>query len=549
MTDRTVSVDIVANDKTDRATRAAERNFERLDRKSKSTSKTMRTLEQDAERTAKAGEEVAGTFASAFEGGIMSSFKALPPEAKAALAASLAAAALAAVPAIVTTMDAAILAGVGAGGLAAGIALAVRDPAVSGAFNDLGSHVMTRLDQSVAPFKAELKQVPAIFRKAFDEQAPAIDRIFKSLSATIRPLSQGLADAFSKAMPGFEKAIKASVPLLQDLARELPKMGKFLGDFFSAVADAGPGAELAFKFILLNVEALIKGFQLLVQSVGPAANLIAKVGEGLGLWDVSAPNAVAVALNRATGTASGATVAFGGLSGAVYNTAQAADQANAAFNRLFGEMLNVDQANLAVKAGMASLTDTIKGNKKTLDENTEAGRQNVGAILQQIQALDAKRQADIAAGNGTKTATDKANAAYAAQVASLRAVLVQMGLTAAEVDALIAKYQQIPRSISTTITTTYRTNGTPQQGHSRYAPGSGDFGGPDMGGWAPARFAASESFNASGGGGRTMPPYEVLSKVDVTNNLFIDGEPIRAISRNEARKEQRRADWKNGARR
>jgi hypothetical protein len=228
---------------------------------------------------------------------------------------------------------------------------------------------------------------------------------------------------------------------------------------------------------------------------------------------------------------------------ATYNTAEAANAANAAFRSLFGELMSVDQANLAVATGMANLRNTIKGNSKTLDENTEAGRQNVGAILGQIQALDQKRQADIAAGNGTKTATDKANAAYASQVASLRSVLIQMGLTASEVDNLISKYQSIPRNISTTITTVYRTNGTPATGHSRY-PG-GDFGGVD--GWRPAQFAQSRAgqfamFGPGQSSGRTIKPYQLQSNVDVA--VLLDGEPVRKVAKTVSAAEADRRDWR-----
>jgi hypothetical protein len=549
---RTVTIDIDANDNTHRATDSAGDNFERLDRRARKSSRDRnRDLDKDAKKAVSifdglfgglvkqgqksgllAGEETIDGFGAAF--------KALPPEVKIGMAAGLAGAAVAAAPAIVAVVNAAMLTGVGAGGLAAGIALAARDPQVDAAFTNLGAHVQSRLEKSATPFRAELIGSAQIFGDAFDRQAGRVDRIFTTLSSTVRPLAAGLSQGLENALPGVERAAQAAAPLLRDIARELPTIGRLIGQMFDAIAKGGPGADLALNFILSNVEALILGLTYLIDTLGGAANGVAVLNDKSHLLaqTIAGHPLREYAVQLAT-TGSAAQ----GMAGAVYNTAQAADQANAAFDRLFGELLNVDQANLAVKAGMATLTSTIKGNAKTLDENTAAGRANVGAILGQVEALDRKRQADIAAGNGTKTATDKANAAYAAQVQSLRAVLIQLGLTAAQVDNLIGKYEAIPRDISTTITTHYRQDGTPSAGHSRITNGLDGA----VGSWGPAQFAARQFAAADDRGhSRTQPPTRVESNVDVA--VLLDGDPVRRIAKRVTLHEARLAEWRRGRR-
>lgn len=550
---RTVTIDIDANDNTGRATDSAGDNFERLDRRARKSSKDRnRDLDKDAKKAVSifdglfgglikqgqksgilAGEETIDGFGAAF--------KAMPPEVKLGIAAGLVGAAVAASPAVVAVVNAAMLTGVGAGGLAAGIALAAKDPQVDAAFTNLGQRVEARLEKSATPFRGELIATAGIFGDAFDRQSSRVDRIFASLASTVRPLAAGLAGALENALPGVEHAAEAAGPLLRDIARELPNIGRQVGQLFDAFAKGGPGASLALRFILTNIEALILGLTILVDELGGAANGVAVLDDKAHLLTATLTGhplqAYAVQLGATAAAASG-------MAGAVYNTAEAADQANAAFDRLFGELLNVDQANLAVKAGMASLSSTIKGNAKTLDENTSAGRANVGAILSQIEALDRKRQADIAAGNGTKTATDKANAAYAAQVQSLRSVLIQLGLTAAQVDNLIGKYEAIPRNISTTITTHYRQDGTPSAGHARITNG---MDGSSLGSWGPAQFAARQfAATADTGRSRTQPPTRVESNVDVA--VLLDGEPVRQIARKITLHEARLSDWRKGRR-
>lgn len=549
---RTVTIDIDANDNTRRGTDSAGDNFERLNKRTTKASTDRNTkLGKDAKKAVsifdglfggiiKQGQKSGILAADETIDGFASAFKALPPEVKIGMAAGLAGAALAASPAIVAVVNAAMLTGVGAGGLAAGIALAAKDPQVDAAFTNLGQRVETRLEKSATPFRSELIDTAGIFGDAFDRQSSRVDRIFASLASTVKPLASGLAGALENALPGIEHAAETAGPLLRDIARELPTIGKEVGQLFDAFAKGGPGASLALNFILSNVEALILGLTYLVDELGGAANGAAVLNDKAHLLaqTLSGHPLREYAVQLGT-TAAAAT----GMAGAVYNTAEAADQANAAFNRLFGELLNVDQADLAVKSGMASLTSTIKGNSKTLDENTADGRANVGAILGQVEALDRKRQADIAAGNGTKTATDKANAAYAAQVQSLRNVLIQLGLTAAQVDNLIGKYEQIPRNISTTITTHYRQDGTPSAGHSRITNGAD----MSLSSWAPAQFAARQ-FAASdrAGRSRTQPPMRVESNVDVA--VLLDGDPVRRIAKRITLHEARLAEWRRGRR-
>jgi hypothetical protein len=565
---RDVEVDIVANDKTRRGVDSAARNFDGLDRDVKRASKDRtKQIKKDTDKSRSIFTSLFGALidqgqksgmlaAGATIDGFGSAFKALPAEVKVGVAGALLAGATLATPGIIATMDAAILAGVGGGGLAIGIALAMKDPAVAAAYNNLGQRITTRLQTSVAPFKSELIDSADIFEKSFTNVAPAIDRIFGRLAPMVSSLAAGLGKGIENVMPGLERAVQASLPLLRELAAELPHIGELVGELFGAIADGGPGAALAFKLILINVEALIKLFSFFVQEMGGVANGVAvltnagvALGQAMGLLD-DKTTSVITKLGTGGAAASSSATGFRLLSLATYNTADAARAADAAFSSLFGELMSVDQANLAVKTGMAQLTTTIKGNAKTLDQNTEAGRANTGAILGQISALDQKRQADIAAGNGTVEATNRANAAYAANVAALRKVLIQLGLTAAEVDVLIGKYESIPRNIGTTITTTYKTVGTPT-GNTELGRGlSRDkFGGLD--GWSPLSFASARPGGRGGGdfamvgtgAGRTTPPYQIDQHLDVS--VLLDGEPVRRAATRAARREVKRQAWRD----
>lgn len=429
---------------------------------------------RDAPKIAeKAGKDAAGTFASAWQGGILDTFKALPPEAKAALGGAIGAVVVATMPFLVSAINGAILGGIGAGGLAAGIALEAKDPVIQGAFKHLGGQIMTDLTADAKPFKAELLTVADDFGKSWTKIQPNVEGFF----ARIAPATSKLGSAISQSMeilgPALERAAGPAEKVLRAVADEVPEIAQQLGILLDDISKHGESAAEAIKFILFNVEVLITGFDLLVKSVGPVADGIVKLAVAMGLIDPLPMEGTAHALDKAGESASTTSGSFSSMAGAVYNTADAANAANSAFERLFGQMMSVDEANLKVAEDFRELSGTLKKNKDSIDANTEGGQANRRMLLGMIGDLEAKREADIAAGNGTVEATRKANAAYLSQLEKLRAVAVAAGQPTKAIDALINKYKQlagipdITINVNTIHTDTYRANGTPQAGHSR----------------------------------------------------------------------------------
>lgn len=391
----------------------------------------------------KAATEGASTFASLFQGGVIETFKGMPSEAKAALAASAAAMGVALAVPMIATVNSVLLAGIGGGVLAAGVAIAANSMEVQNAFGRVGAKLSERLAESARPFRGELVQSADIFGDAFARNADRVDSIFAGLAQEVKPLAEGLAGAGENALPGLERAAKASQPLIHDLAKELPKIGSLIGEVFDALADAGPGLQLVFKFILVSVEALIKSFEFLVRAATPVINDIAQIGEKLGLWDLGGVETLAGVLPEVGDGASDAASSFSSLSREAYNTADAADRLNEEFADLFEQFMSIDEANLAVRQGFHDLNEELRDGARTLDTNTQAGRDNVEAVLAQIDVLNQQREAAIAAGNGTVESTRAANEAYRRQVEEIRKLLIQLGYPPAAIDEIIKKYQQL----------------------------------------------------------------------------------------------------------
>lgn len=537
------------------------KDFEKLNREANRLGRVMRAIEPP--KVLKAPDVDTGMFAKlvteAKKAGLLAGdavvegmgdvFKAIPGPVKGALVGGLVTAAVIAAPGIAAAVEGAVLAGVGAAGIGAGIALAARDPQVAQAYSKLGSDIMSDLSGASKPFVGELLAAAPKLGAAFDRELPLIRRTLASLSTGVGPLVDGVIGAVHELLPGIQAAANASLPILRAVGTQLPTMGRAIGNLLTSISLGGPAAGAALQEVLRDVTLLINLMAFGAKAAAPFLNTLAQAGDLLGIADAGSGTVSVLSdtIGQSGGQASVAGTQFAALGNAMGSTTAQADALNTAFARLFSEEMGVDQANLAVNVGMANLRETIKDNKKTLDESNESGRQNVGVILGQVQALEAKRQADIAAGNGTVEATNTANAAYASNVASLRAVLIQLGLAPAAVDALLAKYQQIPKTLTTTITTVYRTKGTPP-GYSDQLTGHSRTGANDtssISSWAPAQFAASQRAQLAGNGGgthRTGGPTPVHSEVNVAVNL--DGQPFRAYTEQAVSAAEKRQAWR-----
>lgn len=529
------------------------RNFEKLNREAAKLGRVAKSLKFDAPKIenpdgflgslTKLGRKAGLVASDAAVEGFGSLFKALPAQVKAGmvLGASAGAAYLAA------ATEGAILAGVGAAAIGGTLLIAAQNEKVKQSYGALGQRIMVQLQDAAKPMTEELLATAPKLSAAFDREAPTIERIMRNATRDFGPVVEGVEAAIHRFLPSFERAADVGGKILANVAGQLPALAGALGHLFDAFANSGRGANAGINELIMNVRVLIEAMALLAQAGAPALNTIGRVMELMGLVSTSSSQltTLASASEQAALSGSSMSTSYEVLAQSMGNTANQANALNDAFNRLFGAQMSVDQANLAVKQGVVNLTESVKQNGKTLDDSTQKGLNNIGMIQQQIQNLAAKRDADIAAGNGTVEATNKANAAYASNVASLRQLLINLGFAADKVDALIGKYQSIPQSISTTVTTVYRTQGTPpgyadeKTGHSR--TGSMDYSGLD--GWAPAQFSAGQrafAAAAATASAPTQPPVQVHSESSFT--VLLDGTPFRAqIVRTTAAAESRQA--------
>ena len=101
----------------------------------------------------------------------------------------------------------------------------------------------------------------------------------------------------------------------------------------------------------------------------------------------------------------GSTVALMSMFGASKETTTAINALNTSIDSLLGRELGLQGATTNVDQALLSMTDTLKKNAGSLDENTQAGIDDRKSIEGAVGALQAKRDAEIKAGASTADAT------------------------------------------------------------------------------------------------------------------------------------------------
>lgn len=415
-------------------------------------------------------------------------------------------------PAIGAALNAGILAVVGGGVLAGGIALALKNSNVAKkAFTDVFRPIAEDTSNWALMFEGPLVSAAQVFGNAWKDNGDVVRRMFSSLTDTVEPLARGISGLVENALPGIEKAVAASGPVLKELAATLPGLGSAISDFFDSIASGGDGAVRALRYLVIWLSGTIS-------AVGQAVEVFSKMFKGItdeaerfvqflanlpvigGMFEGLA-NKLGVLNGSVEGSAramEGASTASAGTATSLDRQAQAAERAGAAafalsqkLGLLVGSQLSADQAALQWEITIDALTESLRQNGATLDANTAKGQANVGALLSGVQAALAKRDADIELAGGEKAsagAVDAANAAFRRQIDQLASVLRQAGATEAQIQALLGKYYALVNAPnvnkSINVTTYYRT-----VGDARAAGATGNLA-PRPGGRGPVGFAA-----------------------------------------------------------
>ena len=365
----------------------------------------------------------------------------------------------------------AVVGGAGVGGIAGGLALAGRDPRVRSEAKVLGEEIINMLEDSAqGAFVPVARQQIAALRKDVQTFDPLLRAIFAKAAQLVDPLRRGAVGFGQEVLRGIVTLVDRARPVIDVISKRLPEIGRAISGALEDISDdsqsaaAGVDTILAGLIAIIRVSGAVIGFFVdLFQVTVRVADAALTVTEALTGWNPLL-NAVGLddrlaqsrehleglkrTLNDTGAAAADQKAPINELGDEIGRTAEETEALKTAFDNLFGITMDLDQATIAYKQGVVDLKEELLDGRRTLDTNTQAGRDNMSAVLGQLESIKRLRDARIAETGDV----DKANRAYRRQIDALRNTMLQMGYTRAEVDKLLGKYRQIPSKIDTKTT-------------------------------------------------------------------------------------------------
>lgn len=360
-------------------------------------------------------------------------------------------------PAIAAGIAGAVLGGVGIGGVVGGAVLAARDQRVKTAWAELGSGILEGLQPAQDAFVQPMIKAADTLGVAFFDSG-IIEGLEKA-AKLVDPLARGLAGFGRELGPGLTAAFQGALPVMNELSKDLPRVGVALSSMLKSMANVGPEGALALHdfFKVLNdgiivtgavIEVLAKLYPLIRPLVAEFVPLFG-LAQPLALLAAGASGAVdptdelGKALLEASEAAAKIRTESENAAKGVGTLGEAADKAtiaayrlDTAANKVYETFLLLEGDEIAVEAGIDDLSDALARNGTTLDKTTAAGRENETLLIGIAQ--HARDTVSDMLAHGKSVA--EVNAKYGEFRGELYDTFIQAGKTAEEAQTLVDKW-------------------------------------------------------------------------------------------------------------
>jgi hypothetical protein len=380
---------------------------------------------------------------SAFGNGISGVFQAMPAEMKAALVVGAVAAAIPIASAVGGALAAAALLAFGGGGIAAGVAGAFQDPRVQGAVTSLGAQAQSVLGKAGESFIGPVEH--GLSKLGSGLASLGLDKAIRPMADTIGNIVDGLVRASHLAMPGITTALAAAAPLFRQLGEDLPALGLAMGDFGMSIAAVGPQATAFLHDLILLVSGTVMVLGDMIGTLATVYGWCRSIAEFLGLADPM--REIPPAADAAAVSMDGLGQSTDDVAAALQKAQEEARSLSDIFDEMTGKAVGSREAYSAYQAAIDEITKSIKENGRTLDLNTEHGRNNNDALMTLIETTKALAGAtydQINATQGHAAASAAAQQVIAQGREQVIAAAMAMGQSRAQAEALATALLGIP---------------------------------------------------------------------------------------------------------
>lgn len=385
---------------------------------------------------------------------------ALPSEVKAAIVIGVVAAAAVVAPLLAGAISGAITAGASLGVVGIGIAFASQFRVVEDQFTALGRRLLSGLRDASSVFIVPLRDAGAAILGAFTAVGDQIGRIFGQAALQVKPLTAALTGFVTQLLPGIQIAVEKARPLIEAMAKILPKLGRDIAEAFAILGDGSAEAVVGLRNMFAVIGVLIVATASIIRALADTYFWMRVVSAFAG-GDFQLAFALLEERERNLTLASGQlTDAQKPLGTALGKTAAAAKAAELAISGLVSEQMRGINATLDYEAAIDSLQKSIKEGNKDFRETTENGRENLRFVQQAILGAAARRDAEIAVAieNGRSTATIEAN--YKRQVDAIETAIGKNRAQGAALQEMFRIAREGPDKVTIEVSTPGLTTAT-----------------------------------------------------------------------------------------
>lgn len=548
MADRDVEINVTASDKTAPGLSSVERRFKKTSDNVKRESDKMGSnvgkglIDAVEAFSPKLAQQITGVFGKA---GITSG---------PALAVGIAAAS----PVIGATISAAVIGGVGVGGVIGGLLLVKDDPRIQAAGKGLATNLLGSLKEDAGSFIDPVLRNIAKVEARFTTFNSRISGIFGNASHFLDPLVDGALDGIEGILRGVDKVTAKAQPVMDALGKSFGIVGDSVGDALSIISGGSDEAASALTNLAKATGAVIEGTAYVVRGFTELYGVVSYIPGKI----IDARNAMArwagieaYTADQSETASSAVTKVFAAIK-ATGDKASAATEPLATFTDRVNGLSSAGQSlyNSTTNVGEAidRFKASLKANGKTLDENTEKGRNNRTALSNLAKSYTDQYNAVVAVnGEGRKS-----NAVAAQNRAAFIRLATQMGVSRTAAGKLATQLGLIPAKKKTDFTAnTHDAAGRIQALKEQIAALKSktitittrtrtirtNAGGDE----AQHGFDASSTFALAGpsaGISRTGGPSEI--NLTSTNSLYLDGSLIYRNTARQIRADRERDAWR-----
>lgn len=378
---------------------------------------------------------IPAAFAAALDDGI----SALPTEVKAAIVAGI----IGALPFVSAGLAGAVTAGVGIGFAGLGTFLAFQFEEVRERGTDFADAIRTRLIEAAKPFGTTvIAAMDTIENRVNTRIGPLLDNIFAKSAPFVGMLTEGLLGGIEKILSVIESRMDDIGPLVEEAGAAFEVLSMAVAETLRILIDTGEAGQEGFRdlvyftgILVLNLAQVI-GF--LSEVYGTLRNMaedpvIAFFMGPLFPMFVDSSNDAASSTNTLTNSSNALSTEFEGLIPKTQKQEQELKRMAKALEDASKATIGLLQNQVDFERSLDDISDSLKENGKTLDINTEKGRQNVEEFISGLKEAQEVAQDRLEAGELT---AQQAAELYNQEIAQIRALATQAGITSSQFDVL-----------------------------------------------------------------------------------------------------------------